>query len=131
MMKASTIAAALGLAASPAFGACSEDTINMATSDGEILITVSGQLYRVLPDYAFYSKGLAARPDDPHLRGYAGVVRRRRAPNDLRRHQQGQEQRARLGIQEVIVQSIERGLLCPVITPPASHPNSGAFVVYP
>lgn len=56
MMKASAVAAALGLAASPAFGACSEDTINMATSDGEILITGSGQLYRVLPGYNFYSK---------------------------------------------------------------------------
>jgi hypothetical protein len=55
MMKASAMVAALGLAASPAFGACSEDTINAVASDGEVLITVSGQMYRVLPGYDFYS----------------------------------------------------------------------------
>jgi hypothetical protein len=56
MLKASTMVAALGLVASPAFGACNEDTINVVTSDGEVLLTVSGQIYRVLPDYDFYSQ---------------------------------------------------------------------------
>jgi hypothetical protein len=56
MMKASTMVAALGLAASPAFGACNEDTIHVMASDGEILITGSGQMYRVLPGYDFYSR---------------------------------------------------------------------------
>jgi hypothetical protein len=55
-MKASTMVAALGLAASPAFGACNEDRIKVVASDGEILITASGQMYRVLPGYDFYSK---------------------------------------------------------------------------
>jgi hypothetical protein len=55
-MKASTFLAALSLAASPAFGACNEDTIKVMASDGEILITASGQVYRVLPGYDFYSK---------------------------------------------------------------------------
>jgi hypothetical protein len=48
--------AALGLAASPAFGACDQDTINVVTSDGEVLITTSGQMYGVLAGYDFYSK---------------------------------------------------------------------------
>jgi hypothetical protein len=55
MIKASTMVAALGLAASPAFGACNEDKINAVASDGEVLITVSGQMYRMLPGYDFYS----------------------------------------------------------------------------
>jgi hypothetical protein len=55
MIKASTLLAALSLAASPAFGACNEDTIHVMASDGEILI-MSGQMYRVLPGYDFYSK---------------------------------------------------------------------------
>jgi len=55
MMKAGAIVAALGLAASPAFGACSQDTINAVASDGEVLITVSGQMYHVLSGYDFYS----------------------------------------------------------------------------
>jgi hypothetical protein len=56
MMKESTIVAALGLAASPAFGACNQDTINLVTSSGEVLITVSGQMYHVLPGDDFYSE---------------------------------------------------------------------------
>jgi hypothetical protein len=56
MMKASTMVAALGLAASPAFGACNQDKIKVVSSDGEVLITVSGQMYRVLPGYDFYSQ---------------------------------------------------------------------------
>jgi hypothetical protein len=56
MIKASTLLAALSLAASPAFGACNEDTIHVMASNGEILITRSGQMYRVLPGYDFYSK---------------------------------------------------------------------------
>jgi hypothetical protein len=56
MMKASTVVVALGLAAAPAFGACNEDAIHVMASDGEILITASGQMYRVLPGYDFYAK---------------------------------------------------------------------------
>jgi hypothetical protein len=56
MMKASTVVAALALAAPPAFGACNEDRINVLASDGEILITASGQMYRMLPGYDFYSR---------------------------------------------------------------------------
>jgi hypothetical protein len=56
MLKASTMVAALGLAASPAFGGCNEDKIEMVASDGEVLLTVSGQMYHVLPGYDFYSE---------------------------------------------------------------------------
>jgi hypothetical protein len=56
MMKASTVVAVLGLAVRPAFGACNEDTIRTVASDGQILITASGQMYRMLPGYDFYSK---------------------------------------------------------------------------
>ena len=56
MMKASTFLAALILAASPAVGACNEDTIKVMASDGEVLITASGQVYHVPPGYEFYSK---------------------------------------------------------------------------
>src|ERR1700738_4556722 len=56
MLKASIMVAAFGLAASPAFGACNEDTIHVVASDGEVLMTVSGQMYSVLPGYDFYSK---------------------------------------------------------------------------
>ena len=56
MLKASTMVAALALAASPAFGGCNEDTINVVASDGEVLMTVSGQMYHVLPGDDFYSE---------------------------------------------------------------------------
>ena len=56
MVKASIFLATLSLAASPAFGACSEDKIKVMASDGEVLITASGDVYHVLPGYEFYSK---------------------------------------------------------------------------
>jgi hypothetical protein len=55
MMKIATIVAGLGFGASPALGACSSDEIDVVASDGEILITESGQMYHVLPGYEFYS----------------------------------------------------------------------------
>src|SRR5262245_52249360 len=55
VMKIAAIAAALGSAASPVFGACTSDAIDVMASDGEILITASGQMYHVLPGDDFYS----------------------------------------------------------------------------
>ncbi len=46
---------ALALTASPALAACDTDVIEVVTSDGAILITVSGQMYHVLPGDDFYS----------------------------------------------------------------------------
>jgi hypothetical protein len=50
------LVATLGLSASPAFAACSEDRIDAVSSDGQILLTASGQMYRMLPGYDFYAK---------------------------------------------------------------------------
>ena len=55
MMKIATMVAALGLAASPALGACNSDRIDVVASDGQILITASGQMYHVLPGDDFYA----------------------------------------------------------------------------
>jgi hypothetical protein len=56
MTKIASTVAALGLSASPALGACENDVLAEVASDGEILITVSGQMYHVVPGYDFYSK---------------------------------------------------------------------------
>src|SRR6266436_763196 len=56
MLKARNMIDEIGIVASTAIGACTEDSINVVTSDGEVLLTVSGQMYRVLPDYDFYSQ---------------------------------------------------------------------------
>ena len=50
-----TVIAALALTAPPALGACDTDVIKLVASDGEILITESGQMYHVLPGDDFYS----------------------------------------------------------------------------
>src|SRR5262245_7865520 len=54
--KISTVLGVLGVFASPALGACMAETLAEVTSDGEVLITASGQLYHVLPGYDLTSK---------------------------------------------------------------------------
>jgi hypothetical protein len=53
--KICPVIVALGLTTSPALAACDTDVIELVASDGEILITVSGQMYHVLPRDDFYS----------------------------------------------------------------------------
>jgi hypothetical protein len=55
MKKIGTVIAALGLAAPTALAACNTDVLSLVASDGEILITQSGQMYHVLPGDDFYS----------------------------------------------------------------------------
>jgi hypothetical protein len=55
MKKIGPVIVALELVASPARAACKTDVIAVVASDGEILITVSGQMYHVLPGDDFYS----------------------------------------------------------------------------
>jgi hypothetical protein len=55
MKNISIVLLTLVLIASPAFGAWDKDMIEMVASDGEILITVSGQMYHVFAGDDFYS----------------------------------------------------------------------------
>jgi hypothetical protein len=55
MEKIGSVIVTLGLMAHPALASCNTDVIEVVGADGQILITVSGHMYHVLPGDDFYS----------------------------------------------------------------------------